>query len=98
MRKFILLLFVSLIVSCERETTQIVEPLEVIEIIPKNGGGTIIYTLPQSNGVLYVKASYVNSQGQEVHRISSKFNNRIDVDGLDIVGSTKSKIARCSQR
>ena len=82
MRKFILLLFVSLIVSCEKETTQIVEPLEVIEIIPKNGGGTIIYTLPQSNGVLYVKASYVNSQGQEVHRISSKFNNRIDVDGF----------------
>ena len=91
MRKFILLLFVSLIVSCDNETTQTVEPLEVIEIIQKNGGGTIVYTLPQRNGVLYVKASYVNSQGQEVHRISSKFNNRIDVDGF--IGNESVQVA-----
>jgi hypothetical protein len=91
MRKFILLLLFFLVVSCEKETTKTVELLQVIEVIPKNGGGTIVYSLPQDNDVLYVNASYLNSRGQEVQRISSKFNNRIEVDGF--IGNESVEVA-----
>lgn len=54
-----------------------------ITVTPTNGGGIINYTLPIDDDILYVKAVYTNSQGEEVFRVSSKYNTSIEVNGLN---------------
>lgn len=54
-----------------------------ITIIPTNGGGIIKYSLPADDDILYVKAVYTNSQGEEVFRVSSKHNTSVEINGLN---------------
>lgn len=57
--------------------------LSVTEVIPTNGGGIITYDLPNDDDISYVKAVYTNSLGNEVSKVSSKYNNTIEIFGLN---------------
>lgn len=57
--------------------------LSNITVIPTNGGGIINYNLPSDSDILYVKAVYTNTLGEEVFRVSSKHNTSIEVNGLN---------------
>jgi len=51
--------------------------------VATNGGAIISYTLPNDNNLLFVKAVYVNSLGNEVFRSSSQYTGQIDIDGFN---------------
>ena len=57
--------------------------LSNIAVTPTNGGGIINYNLPSDSDILYVKAVYTNTLGEEVFRVSSKHNTSIEVNGLN---------------
>lgn len=57
--------------------------ISVTEITPTNGGGIITYDLPNDDDISYVKAVYTNSLGNEVSKVSSKYNNTIEIFGLN---------------
>ncbi|QMU64409.1 MAG: DUF4959 domain-containing protein [Flavobacteriaceae bacterium] len=74
------------IISCSKNEdvdTTPPSPLSVISVTPTNGGGIITYNLPSDDDILYVKAVYTNSQGEEVFRVASKHNTTIEIDGLN---------------
>ena len=87
MKKLILIpLFVFVAVACsDKEDGDMTPPgvLTVDMVTPTNGGGIINYTLPDDNDILYVKAEYTNSNGVDVSRASSSYNNSIEIDGLN---------------
>ncbi len=56
--------------------------LTIKDVIPTNGGAKITYTLPDDNDVLFVKARYTNSLGNEVFKVSSIYNDTIELDGF----------------
>ena len=79
-------LFVFAAVACsDKEDGDMTPPgvLTVDMVTPTNGGGIINYTLPDDNDILYVKAEYTNSNGVDVSRASSSYNNSIEIDGLN---------------
>jgi hypothetical protein len=47
-----------------------------------NGGAIISYTLPVDENLLFVRANYVNSQNKEVSKVSSGYDNKIEIDGF----------------
>ncbi|MBO4810429.1 MAG: DUF4959 domain-containing protein [Prevotella sp.] len=49
---------------------------------PTMGGAIITYQAPESNDLLYIKASYTNSLGKKVSHAASIYDNKIEVDGL----------------
>lgn len=57
--------------------------ISITEITPTNGGGIITYDLPNDDDISYVKAVYTNSLGNEVSKVSSKYNNTIEIFGLN---------------
>lgn len=57
--------------------------LIIKEVIPTNGGAKITYTLPSDEDVLFVKAKYTNSLGNEVFKVSSYYNDTIELDGFN---------------
>ena len=81
---FLLFIFVTIISCSENENIDTTPPgiLSNISVIPTNGGGIISYSLPSDDDILYVKAVYTNSQGEEVFRVSSKHNTSVEVNGL----------------
>ena len=87
MKKLLLIpLFVFVAVACsDKEDSDTTPPgvLTVDMVTPTNGGGIINYTLPDDNDILYVKAEYTNSNGVDVSRASSSYNNSIEIDGLN---------------
>ena len=82
---FCLTLFVFFTACEENESQDSTAPgvLVVDEIIPTNGGGIITYSLPDDSDVLFVRAEYTNSLGVDVYRVSSSYNNSIEIDGLN---------------
>ena len=81
---FLLFIFAAIISCSDHEDLEISPPgiLSNVSVTPTNGGGIISYTLPSDDDILYVKAVYTNSQGEEVFRVSSKHNSTIEVNGL----------------
>ena len=81
---FLLFIFVTITSCSENENIDTTPPgiLSNISVMPTNGGGIISYTLPSDDDILYVKAVYTNSQGEEVFRVSSKHNTSVEVNGL----------------
>ena len=47
------------------------------------GGAIISYSLPEDKNLLFVKAQYTNSQGKDVFKVSSRYNNQIEIDGFN---------------
>jgi len=82
---FSVLIFTTIIACSKNEDLDSNAPGVVtnITVTPTNGGGIINYTLPSDNDILYVKAVYTNSLGDEVYRVSSKYNTSIEVNGLN---------------
>lgn len=87
MKKLLLLtILIFTIGSCsKRDDGDTTRPsvLTVDSVTPTNGGGIISYTLPNDNDILYVRADYTNSNGLDVSRASSSYNNSIEIDGLN---------------
>jgi len=87
MKKLLLIpLFVFSAVACsDKDDGDTMPPgvLTVDMVTPTNGGGIINYTLPDDNDILYVKAEYTNSNGVDVSRASSSYNNSIEINGLN---------------
>lgn len=80
------LFILTTITSCSKnEDADTTAPgiLSNISVVPINGGGVISYTLPSDDDILYVKAVYTNSLGEEVFRVASKHNSSIEVNGLN---------------
>lgn len=75
-----------LIGSCDssdmKEDTTAPGKLSVQSVTPTSGGGIIYYNLPADNDILFVRADYINAQGNEVYRVSSKQNDSIEISGL----------------
>jgi len=72
--------------SCSKQDDGDTTPpsvLTVNSVTPTNGGGIISYTLPNDDDILYVRAEYTNSNGVDVSRASSSYNNSIEIDGLN---------------
>lgn len=83
---FLISIILTAFIACSEDETLDTTPPGVvsnINITPTNGGGVISYTLPSDTDILYVKAVYTNSLGEEVFRVSSKHNNSIEVNGLN---------------
>lgn len=80
-----ILVFTTIISCSDNENIDSTSPGIVtnITVTPTNGGGIINYTLPSDDDILYVKAVYTNSLGEEVFRVSSKYNTSIEVNGLN---------------
>ena len=81
---FLLFIFAAIISCSDHEDIDTSSPgmLSNVSVIPTNGGGIISYTLPSDDDILYVKAVYTNSQGEEVFRVSSKHNTSVEITGL----------------
>ena len=80
------LIFLTASMSCSEDDQGDTTPpdvLTVVSVTPTNGGGIITYDLPNDNDVLYVRAVYTNTNGVEVSRASSSYNNHIEVSGLN---------------
>ena len=91
---FSIFMFATLF-SCTSEEdldTKAPESVTNISVTPTNGGGVINYSLPTDDDILYVKAVYTNSQGEEVFRVSSKHTSAIEVNGLNQTTPLKVKI------
>ena len=87
MKKLLLLtILIFAVNSCSKQDDGDTTPpsvLTVDSVTPTNGGGIISYTLPNDDDILYVRAEYTNSNGVDVSRASSSYNNSIEIDGLN---------------
>ena len=82
----LLLVFILTIFACSNnEDGDSIPPgiVSNITVVPTNGGGIINYSLPADDDILYVKAIYTNSQGEEVFKVASKYNTSLEVNGLN---------------
>lgn len=81
---FLLFIFAAILSCSDHEDLDTSPPgvLSNVSVTPTNGGGIISYTLPSDDDILYVKAVYTNSQGEEVFRVSSKHNTSVEITGL----------------
>ena len=81
-----LFLFFFFLLACDTENNQDTTPpgiLTIDSIVPTNGGGIINYTLPSDSDILFVRAEYTNTLGNDVYRVSSSYNQSIEIDGLN---------------
>ena len=81
----ILLLLISIVVSCESEDKKDTTPpgeLTITSTEATYGGAIISYTLPNDDDILYVRADYTNGKGEAVFRTVSKHVNQIEVSGF----------------
>lgn len=56
--------------------------VENVVVTPVNGGLSITYNLPNDSDLLYVKAVYTNSKGEEAEVKTSAFDNVIEILGF----------------
>ena len=81
----ILLLLISMVISCESEDKKDTTPpgeLTITSTEATYGGAIISYTLPNDDDILYVRADYTNGKGEAVFRTVSKHVNQIEVSGF----------------
>ena len=93
--KYLLFIFLGLMLSCSTDDNLDITPpgkISNFTVVPTNGGGIISYDLPTDNDILYVKAVYVNSKNEEVFKVSSKYNNEIEINGLNQTTPIKVKL------
>ena len=91
---FLLFIFAAIISCSDHEDLETSPPgiLSNVSVTPTNGGGIISYTLPSDDDILYIKAVYINSQGAEVFRVSSKHNTSVEITGLSQLTPVKVKL------
>jgi len=91
---FSFFVLITIIACSEDDNIDTTAPgiLSNLSTTPINGGGIINYTLPSDNDILYVKAVYTNSLGDEVFKVSSKYNTSIEINGLNQATPIKVKL------
>ena len=87
-RNFLSLFLITFLVllGCNENENQDSTPpgsLTIESVTPTNGGGILTYSLPNDSDILFVRAEYTNSLGNDVYRVSSLHNNSIEIDGLN---------------
>lgn len=82
---FLIALLLLVFTSCEKDSDKSVPPAKVTKASYQAtyGGAIISYDIPQDDNLLFVKAVYTNSLNQEVIRVSSSYNNTIEIDGFN---------------
>lgn len=80
-----LFIFALLNTGCTEEEIDTTPPGKVtnVEAEALNGGARLTFELPSDNDILFVKATYTNSLGNEVFKVSSRFKNAIEIDGFN---------------
>ena len=68
--------------SCSEDDDTSLTAVTNLTYEPTMGGAIIKFTAPKNNDLLYVKASYRNSLGNEVWRSTSIYDHQIEIDGL----------------
>ena len=82
---FAILLTSSIFLSCkEDDNLDTTAPGKVSNVtyVATNGGAILSFVSPDDNDLLYIKATYTNSLGKEVFKVSSHFGNTIEIDGF----------------
>ena len=87
-RNFLSLFLITFLflLGCDENENQDSTPpgsLTIESVTPTNGGGILTYSLPNDSDILFVRAEYTNSLGNDVYRVSSSHNNSIEIDGLN---------------
>lgn len=78
----LLSLFPFCLTSCEDDETTTLEAVTNVTWEPTAGGAIITFTAPHDNNLLYVKAAYTNSLGEDVYNVVSIYDNKIEIEGL----------------
>ncbi|MCC8070469.1 MAG: DUF4959 domain-containing protein [Bacteroidales bacterium] len=68
--------------SCSDDDTTTLAAVTEVSYIPTSGGAIITFKAPLDNNLLYVKAEYTNSLGEEVYNVVSIYDNKIEIEGL----------------
>lgn len=81
---FPILAFILALVACE-EAENGVAPGKVleVEVISTNGGAKIVCQLPNDPDVLFAKAYYTNTLGEELFTVSSLYNDTLYIKGYN---------------
>lgn len=81
----ILFLLAGLVWSCNKEKEDTTPPgkLTIKEVIATHGGAKIAYDLPNDNDILYVKAKYTTTIGEDVFKASSLYKDTVELDGFN---------------
>lgn len=71
--------------SCKKDEEDSTPPgkLTVNEVVPTHGGAKIAYTLPTDDDILYVKAKYTTTKGEEIFKAASIYRDTIEVEGFN---------------
>lgn len=72
--------------SCKEEDVKDTTPPGMVTGVTykaTSGGAILKFTAPNDNDLLYVKASYTNSLGREVFKVTSIFSDSIEIDGFN---------------
>lgn len=79
------ILISSVLWGCKGEELETTPPGKVTNITyrPTLGGAVLHFTAPNDNDLLYVKASYTNSLGEEVFKVASHYTDSIEIDGFN---------------
>lgn len=74
----------GLIACNEKDVDNVPAPAAVTDLsyVKTNGGAIISYKTPEDKQLSFVKAKYINSQQKEVLKVSSRYDNQIEVDGF----------------
>lgn len=78
----LLTLVCGMFTSCTDDNETTLTAVTNLSYEPTMGGAIISFTAPNSNDLLYIKAAYTNSLGENVYRATSIYDNKIEIDGL----------------
>lgn len=59
-------------------------PVSNVTYEPGYGGGILSYTIPNDPDFLYVRAEFTIENGMTISRTSSRFNNSVELTGMDV--------------
>jgi hypothetical protein len=85
--KYYLLLIIALLLSAcaTEEPGDLVPPGDVsnVKITSTHGGALFTYDVPDDEDLLFIKAVYTNSKGEETFKVSSYYNQSLEIDGFN---------------
>ena len=79
---YVLCLLCGLCVSCQEDDDTSLSAVTDLSYEPTMGGAVISFKASANNDLLYIKAAYTNSLGEDVYRTTSIYDNKIEIDGL----------------
>ncbi|MDD4969308.1 MAG: DUF4959 domain-containing protein [Paludibacter sp.] len=83
---FAFILIQSFLPGCKEEDPKDTTPPGVVTNVKYTatpGGAILTFKAPNDNDLLFVKASYTNSLGREVFKVTSIYSDSIEIDGFN---------------